>query len=169
MRVLYIPEDNEGGVSAQLQGEALNRGGGGGGQQPTHLTRPGEGHHGYLTDIGTDLLEASPVFTPQNIMLGGISWEGVEGSESPYTYLGVLGESPTYLPGDVWAHAPPPNLGCWVSALPIYLGVLCESPTHLPGSIWARAQPTNLGMLGKCPAHLPESAGWLLCPLTWVG
>jgi hypothetical protein len=47
---LYIPEDYEGGVTAQLQGEALHRGGGGGGQQPAHLTRPGEGHHGYLTD-----------------------------------------------------------------------------------------------------------------------
>ncbi len=70
--MLYIPEDDEGGVSAQLQGEALHRGGGGGGQQPTHLTRPSEGHHGYLTDIGKDLLEASAVFTP-HIMLGGIS------------------------------------------------------------------------------------------------
>ncbi len=47
---LYIPEDDEGGVTAQLKGEALNRGGGGGGQQPTHLTRPGEGHHRYLTE-----------------------------------------------------------------------------------------------------------------------
>ncbi len=68
----YIPEDDEGGVTAQLEGEALYRGGGGGGQLPTHLTRPGEGHHGYLTDKAKDLLEASAVFTPQ-IMLGGIS------------------------------------------------------------------------------------------------
>jgi hypothetical protein len=39
---LYIPENDKGGVAAQLEGEALNKGGGGGGQHPTHLTRPGE-------------------------------------------------------------------------------------------------------------------------------